>query len=165
MNRQTWTKGFGQQNWVKMILAAGIALVLVKLFVPERGQSSLEPDPPFSFKTCMESVPSTVNGLKIMEGSRSESSIIVDMVPITCRARALYERMRSVNDGLVPGHITIRVVVEYTGEVISVDVEQTDMTSRKFNNKIIEMIANSDFVSWPRDDTDTEFVYDISFGK
>lgn len=146
-------------RWMITVAVTSVALVMGFVFLKARTV-----DKPFSLQACLESVPKNVKGLKIIEGSRSKSSIINDMVPIVCRGRALFEQMQSKDSSNTMGSITFRVVVEYTGEVVTVRVQQTDIPSRPFVNQMIRLVGNSDFVNWPREDKDTVFVYPMRFG-
>ena len=154
----------GKGSLVKMGAAGILALGLVKIFAPEAVQAP-DPDRPFSMKTCMEYIPEDVDGLKVIEGSRSKASIIHEMVPITCKARAIFERMKEEGAAIKSGRMIVRVVVEYNGEVISVRIEASDISYRPLRNRVIDLIADSDFNPWHREDTDTEFLYPIHLGR
>lgn len=162
MAKQEWIKGMGKGNWIKMALVAGIALVLVKIFSPQAPQA---PDKPFTVKDCLSSVPADVRGLKIIEGSRSKAAIISDMWPMVCQSKALFEKM--IDDGapMAPGSMLMQVVVEFNGEVISVKIQDSDITHRPFRNRVIDMIAAKDFTFWSREDADAVFLYPIHFGQ
>lgn len=157
------TRKSGTGNWIKIILPAIVALILIKLFVPEATTKRVQKDQPFSMKTCLESIPRDVKGLEIIQGSRSKTSIIHEMVPIVCNAKALFKKLTAEGTAIESGSMTLRVIVEYTGEVISVRIQDSGITYRPFRNKIIDMIADSDFTPWQKEDTDTEFLYPIHF--
>lgn len=162
MNWQALTRSVGKKNGIKMILAAAIALILINIFSPRKAQ---DPDAPFTMQTCLQSIPDVVDGLEIVEGSRSKGMIITDMVPIVCRAKAIFEKMRSEGAPLESGRMMFRVAVEYNGEVISVRIQESDITYRPFRNKIIDLIAEKDFMATRREDTDTIFFYPIHFSR
>lgn len=118
---------------------------------------------PIDPKSCMETVPSNVEGLKILQGPRSRQSIIRDMVPIVCNGRFLFNRMRLKDPSLKGGRVIFGVTVEYTGEVMKVNVLETTLESNVFLDKVSNFIMDSDFVGWARDDMDTVFAYPMVF--
>ena len=144
-----------------MILAAGVAFVLVKTFSPVSTEpigKSAEP------KDCFEIIPADINGLLILEGSRSKASIIRDMVPVVCAGEALFAQMQQSGDAIKPGTATFEVKVEFNGEVVSANMLETTIQSNAFLNKIRRFILEKDFAPWDREDTDTLFIYPASFG-
>lgn len=118
---------------------------------------------PFDSISCMETVSSHVDGLKILQGPRSRQSIIRDMVPIVCNGQFLFSRMRLKDPSIKGGRVTFGVTVEYTGEVLKVSVLKTTLESSAFLGKVSNMIMDSDFVGWARDDNDTVFAYPMVF--
>jgi hypothetical protein len=156
------TKRVGKGNWIKMILAAGIALILVKVFTP---QETNPPDKPFSLKACLDSVPAKVDGLKVIKGSRSKKSIIKDMVPVVCRGEALFKRLQAEGEAIEPGAVTFQVTIEFNGEVIQAKIADTTIASKKFNTYVTRCITGIDFAPWQREDIDTVFIYPAYFGK
>ena len=124
------------------------------------------PDPPtFDPRTCLDTIPSHVDGLRILAGPRSEANIIRDMVPAICNGQVLFRKMQIEDGMLKPGTAVFRVVVEYTGEVKNVSVEETTIASAPFIARVSAMIENTDFTFWARDDTDTVFIYPVCFGR
>lgn len=120
---------------------------------------------PFDPKTCLENIPSQVKGLKILSGSRSEKSIIRDMVPSVCNGRVLFKKMRAqglVGDG---GDVLFRVRVENTGEVQSVDIQETTLQSEAFLQEVSDFIMDTDFVFGGVSGPDTVFLYPMHFGR
>jgi hypothetical protein len=113
----------------------------------------------------METVPGHVPGLKIIQGPRTEQSIIRDMVPVVCNAYVLFQRMRAEGEDITGGTVVFRVTVEYTGEVYDVSVEKTILTSGRFLREVADFIMDTDFVGWARHDTDTVFLYPMTFGR
>jgi hypothetical protein len=61
--------------------------------------------------------------------------------------------------------VTLRVVVEYNGEIISTDIQETSIDSRHFLNELIGIFNMSDFSYWNRDDEDAVFTYTARFGR
>jgi hypothetical protein len=118
----------------------------------------------FDPKHCFEIIPDHVEGLKILAGPRTEKSIIRDMVPVICHGHALFEHIKSKGKEINPGTILFRVVVEYTGEVQNVKVEETTIQSEAFIREVSDFIMDTDFVFWKRHDTDTVFLYPAKFG-
>lgn len=119
---------------------------------------------PFDPRCCMASIPGEVKGLTIVEGPRTKASIIRDMVPVVCNGQVLFYRMQSTDSDLKSGSVVFRVVVEYTGEVVAVDVEETTIQSRAFLKEVSDFIMDMDFIGWARNDIDTLFLYPIRFG-
>lgn len=117
----------------------------------------------FDPKTCLEIIPEHVKGLKIIEGPRSEKSIIRDMVFPICNGHVLFGQMRSKGDKIQPGTVVFRVVVEYTGEVIAVSVQESSVGSDQFTRNVSDFIMDTDFVGWTRNDVDTVFLYPVHF--
>jgi hypothetical protein len=61
--------------------------------------------------------------------------------------------------------VTLRVVVEYNGEIISTDIQETRIDSRRFLNELVGIFNMSDFTSWNREDENTVFTYTARFGR
>jgi hypothetical protein len=121
-------------------------------------------DVPFDPRRCLASIPGEVKGLTIVEGPRSKASIIRDMVPVICNGQVLFHRMQSADPHLKAGSVVFRVVVEYTGEVAAVDIEETTIRSRAFLKEVSDFIMDMDFIGWARNDVDTVFRYPARFG-
>jgi hypothetical protein len=68
---------------------------------------------------------------------------------------------RSIN----PGTVVFKVLVEYTGEVGHVAVEETTIQSGEFLREVSDFIMDTDFVLWGGDDRDTVFLYPVRFGR
>jgi hypothetical protein len=132
------------------------SLLIVACETPTR-QAAFDP------KTCLETVPKRVKGLQILEGPRSENSIIQDMVFPICNARALFRQLQSKGDGINPGRAVFLVTVEYTGEVIAVGVQESTIESEAFLRKVSDFIMDTDFVPWTRNDIDAVFLYPVAF--
>ena len=162
MGWQTWTKSVGKGNWIKMVLVAGAALALVKVFSPVAIEPTGKSD---AMKDCLDFIPKNVKGLSILEGSRSKASIIRDMVPVMCAGESLFRHMQKMGEPIKPGRATFQVTVEFNGEVVTATVEDTTIQSKSFLNKIRRSILERDFVAWNREETDTRFVYPAYFGN
>jgi hypothetical protein len=137
--------------------------LLVTLAAVPASCTSLIRDKPYNHQECMDTVPKNVKGLKIFEGPRTEKSIINDMVPVGCYGRVIYERMKSRGKTDISGTITFKVTVEYTGEVYKVEIEDTTIGSEAFVKRLTDLIMDTDFTGWSRNETDTIFVYPMSF--
>lgn len=120
---------------------------------------------PFDPRKCLEDVPRHVNGLKVLSGPRSEQSIIRDMRRAVCNGYVLFEQMQARDKTLRPGRVVFRVVVEYTGEVYGVTVEETTIQSDAFLARVSEFILGTDFIFWGGDDSETVFLYPVRFGR
>jgi hypothetical protein len=119
----------------------------------------------FDPKKCMETIPRRVKGLKIVSGPRTEKNVIRDMVSSVCSGHALFKHMKTKGEEINPGSIVLHVVVEYTGEVAYVGIEETTIQSETFLRKIKDFVMETDFVSWGADDRDTVFLYPVTFGR
>jgi hypothetical protein len=121
---------------------------------------------PVSYKDCVDNVPDSVRGLKLFSGPRSEKSVVRDMRPAICSGYVLFERMRATGVEIEPGSVVFRVVVEYTGEVNQVTIEETTIQSEEFLRKLRELVLTTDFVMWRNDDdADSSFLYPAHFGQ
>lgn len=103
--------------------------------------------------------------MKILNGPRSEQSIIRDMVPAVCYSHVLYRQMSKHGENINAGDIVFRITVEYTGEVYRAEAIDTTIRSRKFVQRVSDIIMDTDFVGWARDETDTVFIYPVTFGR
>jgi hypothetical protein len=119
----------------------------------------------FDPKKCLANIPRRVKGLKIVSGPRTEKNVIRDMVPALCSGYALFKDMETKGEEISPGSVVLRVIVEYTGEVAYVGIEETTMQSEKFLRRIKDFVMETDFVSWGADDRDTVFLYPLTFGR
>jgi hypothetical protein len=136
----------------------------VALFVLLTSCSTHTTPSEFDPRTCLDIIPGQVKGLKILEGPRSEKSLIRDMVPPICNGHALFKNMQSKGEEIIPGRVIFHVVVEYTGEVAYVRIEDTTIRSEYFLREVRDFIMDTDFVLWAGDDGDTVFLYPASFG-
>jgi hypothetical protein len=71
--------------------------------------------------------------------------------------------MQTDGEEIAPGRVVFRVVVEYTGEVIAVSIEESTIKSNTFLHKMSDFIMDTDFVIWARNDTDAVFLYPVDF--
>lgn len=133
------------------------------LFLALSGCATDSKNPAFDPKTCLEQVPESVPDLQILQGPRSEQSIILDMQTSYCNGQVLLKLMHEKGHQMKPGNVTFKVVVEYTGEVISAKVIESEIRSKEFLGKVSDMIMDSDFAPWQRHDEDTEFIFPMTF--
>ena len=124
---------------------------------------SLVKSTPFDPKTCTEQIPKHIEGLEILGGSRTEQSIINDMQITFCNGQVLLQKMNERGNDVSPGTAVLKVVVEYTGEVVSSEIIETDILSTEFVAKVSDFVKDTDFSSWQRFDEDTEFIYPMVF--
>jgi hypothetical protein len=117
----------------------------------------------FDPKTCMETIPRRIEGLEILQGPRTYQSIVRDMVPVVCNAQVLFRRLKNSGETIHGGSAVFRVAVEYTGEVYHASVEETTIDSKRFLREVADFIMDTDFVGWARNDTDTVFLYPMTF--
>ena len=134
---------------------------LVWLLVSACAGSS--PSKSFDHQTCLDSIPDKVSGLTILEGPRTKSSLISDMVPAVCYSRVLVEKKKANGENNIKGDVTFEIQVEYTGEVVRVEVVETTIQSQPFVRKVADFIMDTDFVGWVQNDVDTVFIYPMSF--
>ena len=116
---------------------------------------------PFDPTTCLEHLPAKVSGLQVLQGPRTEKSIIADMRPTVCNAQVLFNQMLAQGEKLVAGELRYRVRVEYTGEVGAAELLDDEIGSKRLALKVRDFIMDSDFVNWDRHDDDAVFIYPI----
>ncbi len=161
MRKQKWTRYIGTGSWIKMVVVAGVALVLVKMFSPE---SQPPVDHPITPEDCQASVFVDGKNLRILEGSRSPANILHDLAPIICGGQKVFDRMKAGGESIAAGMVTLRMAVEYNGEIVSSEVQESGIKSQKFLTELSTLIAMTDFTFWNREDVDTVFIYTARFG-
>jgi hypothetical protein len=119
----------------------------------------------FDPRTCLTESPQEVEGLEILHGQRTAASIAADMQDAYCNGQVLLKLMNENNEPVSDGTVWFKVVVEYTGEVISVITVKSDISSKKFLRKVSDMINDTDFSPWLRDDQDVEFIFPMTFTR
>jgi hypothetical protein len=149
-------------NLLRHSVVVGIATVSFFLMA---ACSSIIQKPAFDPKRCIETIPARVKGLQILSGPRSEKNIIRDMVPVVCNGHMLFKRMNTEGNQVNAGRVVFKVLVEYTGEVNRVKVEETTIKSDMFLKRLSNIIMDTDFTFWGKDSNDTEFLYPIHFGS
>lgn len=119
---------------------------------------------PYDHQACLDTIPDEIKGLEILSGPRSKKSIIQDMVPVACYGHVWIEKMKAGGEDINVGEVVFRVAVEYTGEVYQVEVVDCTIQSERFIRKLSDLIMDTDFAGWQRDDAaDTVFIYPMSF--
>ena len=162
MRKQKWTRHMGKWSWIKMVVVAGVALILVKVFSPE----PLPPvDQPTTPEDCLASVYADEKGLRILKGSRSRANILHDLAPIICGGRQVFDRLKAEGEAIEAGTATLRMAVEFNGEIVSSEIQETSIKSKKFVTELNTLIAMTDFTFWNREDVDTVFIYTARFGR
>jgi hypothetical protein len=139
--------------------------ITIALVLPLCSCALFSQKPVFNPKTCLEETPSHVEGLTIVSGPRSKKNVIRDMVYPVCSGHALFKHMQSKGHDIQTGRVVFRVIVEYTGEVAHVGVEESTVQSDLFVREVSDFIMDTDFVLWGGDDTDTVFLYPVEFGQ
>mgnify|MGYP001054769518 CR=1 FL=1 len=119
--------------------------------------------PPFDPRTSIEQIPSSVAGLQIVQGPRTERDIAEDMHSAYCNGQVLLKNMNEASTTVNPGTVTVRVTVEYTGEVVAVSIMDSEIESDAFCRKVADMIMDADFTPWARHDEDAVFIYPMTF--
>ncbi|KIH75914.1 hypothetical protein SAMN05660860_02728 [Geoalkalibacter ferrihydriticus] len=117
----------------------------------------------FDPRECLEIIPKRVEGLKVIQGPRTELSLIADMRSAVCNGQVLFNLLRAQGEPLHAGLILVRVRVEYTGEPIAVEVLETTVSSETLADRVSDFIMDSDFIPWARHEKDTIFDYPIYF--
>jgi hypothetical protein len=140
-------------------------LLTIALFLLLTSCAAKTQQPAFDPKTCFDIIPDRVKGLKIIQGTRTNKSIIRDMVQPMCYGHVLFNRMKTNGETINAGDVVFKVYVEYTGEVYRVTVENTTIQSEEFVRRVSDYIIDTDFVPWVRHDTDTVFLYPAKFGQ
>lgn len=161
MQKQDKPGRMGKGKWIQMLVMAGVALLLVKVFAPV----SPPPVSPTTPEECLAFVQSDVKNLRILEGPRTPDNILYDIAPLICRGRKVFDKLNSQGETIPAGTVTLKVVVEYNGEIISTDIEETSIDSRRFLNELIGIFNMSDFTSWSREDENAVFTYKARFGR
>lgn len=142
---------------IKMTLGLGVLLLI------SGGCSTLDNTPLFDPKTCLQEKPQQVDGLKIMSGPRSKQSVVADMQFPYCNGQVLYKIANDKGQQVTSGRAVFKVTVEYTGEVIAAEVVESSGVGKDFLQKISDMIIDTDFSPWQRDDEDAQFFYPMTF--
>jgi len=162
MQEQDKPDRMGRGKWIQMLVLAGVALVLVKVFAPVSPSPSVPAATP---EDCLAFVYADEKNLHILEGPRPPGNILHDIAPLICRGRKVFDNLVSMGEAISPGTVTLKVVVEYNGEIISTDVQETSIDSRRFLNELIGIFNMSDFTSWNREDENAVFTYTARFGR
>lgn len=144
---------------VKMALGLGLGVLLLL----GSGCSGLDNTPAFNPKTCLQENPQEVHGLQIIRGPRSKQSVIVDMQSPYCNGQVLFKMVNTSGHQVSSGRAVFKVTVEYTGEVIAAEVVESSGMDESFLQKISDIIMDTDFSPWQRDDEDSEFLYPMTF--
>lgn len=160
MQKQNRPGRMGKGKWIQVFVLAGVALLLVKVFAP-----APPPVPPTVPEDCLAFVHADEKNLHILEGPRTKTNILYDMAPLICRGRKVFDKLTAEGETISAGTVTLRVVVEYNGEIISTDIQETSIDSRHFLNELIGIFNMSDFSYWNRDDEDAVFTYTARFGR
>ncbi|MBN1932263.1 MAG: hypothetical protein JW786_11710 [Desulfobacterales bacterium] len=140
------------------------SLAIIAFLIPFSACALQMEKPPFDARNCLENVPRHVEGLKILSGPRSERSIICDMRQAVCNGQVLFEHFQAKDKTLQSGRVVFRVLVEYTGEVYSVTVEDNTIKSGELLYRVSQFIMGTDFIFWGGDDSETIFLYPMQFG-
>lgn len=120
--------------------------------------------PVFNPKTCLQEVPQTVPGIRIISGPRTEKNIVAGMQSAYCNGQMLFMLLNKKEGRIIPpGEVLFQVTVEYTGEVISAEVVESSIDATDFLRKIKDMIMATDFSPWARHDDDAQFIYPMTF--
>jgi len=150
-----------RMSWNTVVLSTAMGLLCFSACDNEAVK-----DVPFSYRDCLDHVPDSVQGLKILAGPRTEKNIIRDMNPSMCQAYALLEEMRASGRKVGPGSVVFKVVVDYNGEVMQGTIDQTDMDAEEFLDKVVGIIGSSDFTYWRgKNDEETVFLYPVRFDQ
>lgn len=162
MKKQDRPGPMGKGKWIQMLIMAGVALLLVKVFTPVSPPPTVPPTTP---EDCLAFVQADEKNLHILNGPRPPGNILHDIAPLICRGRKVFDKLTSQGEPIPAGTVTLKVVVEYNGEILSTDIEETSIDSRRFLNALIGIFSMSDFTSWNREDENAVFTYTARFGR
>ena len=162
MQKQNGPWRLGNGNWIQMFVMAGVALLLVKVFAPVSPPPVV---PAKMLKDCLASVHADEENLRILAGSRTKTNLLYDLAPLICIGQKVFDTLRAEGEIIAAGEVTLRVVVEYNGEIIDTEILETDIDSRRFLNELIGIFDKSDFSFWIREDEDVVFTYTAYFGQ
>ena len=166
MRKQKWTQPMGKGSWIKMAVVAGVTLALVKVFSPETQPPAQQSAAPAAIlENCPASIYADGKNLHILEGSRSPANILHDLAPIICGGRQVFDRLKAEGEAIEAGTATLRMAVEFNGEIVSSEIQETSIKSKKFVTELNTLIAMTDFTFWNRKDVDTVFIYTARFGR
>jgi hypothetical protein len=144
----------------KQSIVLGAALLMLC------GCGSHSQSPVFNPKTCLQEVPQTVPGVRIIRGPRTLKNIVAGMQSAYCNGQMLFMLLNEKEGKITPpGEVLFQVTVEYTGEVKSAEVVQSDIDATDFLRKIKDMIMATDFSPWARHDDDAQFIYPMTFTR
>ena len=73
--------------------------------------------------------------------------------------------MKAEGEAIEAGTATLRMAVEFNGEIVSSEIQETSIQSKKFVTELNTLIAMTDFTFWNREDVDTVFIYTARFGR
>ena len=140
------------------------SVVLGAAFLMLSGYGNLNDRPVFNPKTCLQEAPQTVPGVRIISGPRTEKNIVAGMQSAYCNGQMLFMLLNEKEGKITPpGEVLFQVTVEYTGEVKSAEVVQSDIDATDFLRKLKDMIMATDFSPWARHDDDAQFIYPMTF--
>lgn len=129
------------------------------------GCTSLEKKPVFNPKTCLKEKPVVPGGIIILNGSRTKINIAHNMQPIYCHGQVLFKNMNVIGQQVNEGTVWFKIIAEYNGEVITAKIIKSEIKSKQFKKKVLNIILNTDFSSWKLQDEDAEFIYPLTFKK
>lgn len=141
------------------------SILLGAAFTMLCGCSSHSDSPVFNPKTCLQEVPQTVPGVRIISGPRPEKNIIANMQPAYCNGQVLLKLMNESGKTVSTGTVWYKVTAEYNGEVISAEVIKSEIQSPEFLRNVSDMITDLDFTPWQRHDQDAEFIFPMTFSR
>ncbi|MBD3346876.1 MAG: AgmX/PglI C-terminal domain-containing protein [Chitinivibrionales bacterium] len=114
-------------------------------------------------KHCYDTIPNKVAGLKV-EGERTKRNIIKNMVPYVCRIKEIYAEAQKGNPDL-KGMIELRFVVEFQGEVTTIEIQRKTIEDEQFISEFMKVIRSLEFDYFGSHNSETEVVYPIKLGK
>ncbi len=139
------------------VLCTGIAALMLG------GCAASGKTPVFNPKTCLQQASVTADKVEIIKGARTKLNVASDMHPVYCNGQVLLKLMTEKGKSVNPGTVWFHVSVEYTGEVVSARIANSEIHSKEFLKQVSDMIMDLDFTPWQRQDNDTEFIYPMTF--
>ncbi|BBO68414.1 hypothetical protein DSCA_23440 [Desulfosarcina alkanivorans] len=121
--------------------------------------SEKEPEHP---KSCLESMPETISGLKV-SGARTEKNVINNLWPIICRAQELYARRMKENPELGKGTVALKMAVEFNGEIGAYSIVRNTTGDPELEKMILKLFQFMDFAPFGAHNSESEIVLPIHF--
>ncbi|MBD3422371.1 MAG: hypothetical protein GF398_19835 [Chitinivibrionales bacterium] len=121
--------------------ACGLFAAIILSGCAEKKQSS-----EMSFKDCIEIVPQKVRGLSV-QGPRTESNVIKDMVPFNCKLNEWFATYASENS-ITKASVDLSITVDHIGEILTASIEKSTVDDPAFSKNLLKMAYSIEFSYW-----------------